>query len=70
MDSILVNPHIQDELKEFRCTMSAIPKQELQKQFLIMCSQAVQHAWELKEIMYSIYCNAQCVILGQYNADR
>ena len=66
MDSLLVNPHIQDELEEFRCTVSAIPKQEL---FLIICSRAVQHAWEFKEIIYSTYCNTQYVILGQYNAD-
>jgi len=41
----------------------------MKKQFLIICSQAVQHAWELKYIIYSPYCNAQYVILGQYNAD-
>jgi len=69
MDSLVVNLHIEDKLKEFRCTLSAISKQELQKQFLIICSQAVQHAWELKEINYSMYCTAQYVILGQYNAD-
>jgi hypothetical protein len=59
MDNLLVNPLIQDELNEFRCAVSAIHKQELQKQFLIICSQAVQHVWELKEIIYSIYCNTQ-----------
>ena len=48
---------VQYELKEFRRAVSAIPKQELQKWFLIICSQAVQHSWELKEFIYSTYCN-------------